>query len=168
MKNKLLKWQVFGAVFTGIMGVLLHFLYEWSGENIFVSLISAVNESIWEHTKLIFFPMLFFGIIEYTALGKDFKSFVFTKTLGALLGITLIPALYYIINGVFGPTADWINIAIFFVTVAVVYLIETALLKKDKFELKPAWLPFVILTALVVLYIIFTFFPPQIPLFIEN
>ena len=63
MKNSFFKWQLIGFVTTVICGVLLHFLYEWSGESIWVAPISAVNESTWEHMKLLFIPMFIFAII---------------------------------------------------------------------------------------------------------
>lgn len=48
--------NLFRFIFISILGVLLHFTYEWSGDNPAVGLFSAVNESTWEHLKLIFFP----------------------------------------------------------------------------------------------------------------
>ena len=40
---------------VSLLGTLLHFTYRWSGRN---PLIAPVNESVWEHMKLLFFPML--------------------------------------------------------------------------------------------------------------
>ena len=47
------------CILTLILGTLLHFLYEWTGYNYLVGFISPVNESTWEHLKLLFFPVLF-------------------------------------------------------------------------------------------------------------
>ena len=44
------------------MGTLLHFLFDWTGGNAVVALFSAVNESIWEHLKLLFYPMVLFAV----------------------------------------------------------------------------------------------------------
>ena len=57
--------NLFHFIFISILGVLLHFTYEWSGDNPAVGLFSAVNESTWEHLKLIFFPMLLLTLIEF-------------------------------------------------------------------------------------------------------
>lgn len=56
MKNQkiLLKYQIFSVIFTFIFGTLLHFTYEWSNQNLVVSLFSAINESTWEHLKLLY------------------------------------------------------------------------------------------------------------------
>ena len=53
-----LKTNLFRFIFISVLGVLLHFTYEWSGNNPIVGLFSATNESTWEHLKLLFFPML--------------------------------------------------------------------------------------------------------------
>ena len=54
MNNKLIKVFVIMTILVLISGVLLHFAYEWSGNNPLVGAFSAVNESTWEHLKLIF------------------------------------------------------------------------------------------------------------------
>ena len=61
----LLLWQIIETVLIIILGIILHFLYEWSGKNKFVATFSAVNESTWEHLKLAFFPILIFGIVDF-------------------------------------------------------------------------------------------------------
>lgn len=77
MERSYSQWQMAGFVFTSIMGTLLHFLYDISGESLLVAPFSAINESIWEHMKLLYFPMLAFAWIEYAAMEKpDRKSVV--------------------------------------------------------------------------------------------
>lgn len=75
MKKSLKFWQIGGFVFTAIAGVLLHFLYDWTNQSIIVASFSAVNESIWEHMKLLFFPMFVFALIEYKFIGKNYENF---------------------------------------------------------------------------------------------
>lgn len=53
------KYTLIGIVFSMTAGVLLHFLYEWTGRNPVVGAFSPVNESVWEHLKLLFFPVLY-------------------------------------------------------------------------------------------------------------
>ena len=60
MYRRLNIFLIIGAVFTIITGTLLHFVYEWSGESLFVGIFSPINESVWEHLKLLFFPMSVF------------------------------------------------------------------------------------------------------------
>ena len=62
--KKVRNWQITAVLFTLIFGTLLHFTYGLSGNNPIVGTFSAINESTWEHLKLLFFPMLIFAIFE--------------------------------------------------------------------------------------------------------
>ena len=68
MEKNLPRRQMTGFLFTSILGTFLHFFFDLTGGNVVAALFSAVNESIWEHMKLLFFPMLIFSIIEYLFL----------------------------------------------------------------------------------------------------
>ena len=71
MYRRLNIFLIIGAVFTIITGTLLHFVYEWSGESLFVGIFSPINESVWEHLKLLFFPMSVWILIGYFIFGKN-------------------------------------------------------------------------------------------------
>lgn len=73
MYRRLNIFLIIGAVFTIITGTLLHFVYEWSGESLFVGIFSPINESVWEHLKLLFFPMSVWILIGYFIFGKNSK-----------------------------------------------------------------------------------------------
>jgi len=57
-------WSLWGFAVTSLAGTLLHFLYDFSGKSKIAALFSGVNESTWEHMKLMFFPMLLFMIVQ--------------------------------------------------------------------------------------------------------
>lgn len=165
MKKSLYIGQLAGFVFTCIMGVLLHFLFDWTGQSRIVAPFSAVNESIWEHTKLIFFPMFIFALAEKCYISKEYTNFWCVKLKGIVLGVILIPALYYTISGIFGTIPDWVNIAIFFVTVALVYWVETRLLKQSHINCQSPKIAVMVLWLIAVAFAVLTFVPPHIPLF---
>ena len=164
MRKNIKFWQVAGFVFIGIAGALLHFLYEWSGESFLIAPFSAVNESIFEHIKLLFFPWLTFAFIEKKCIGRNIPNFWCAKLVGIVTGIILIPAIFYTYTGALGVTADWFNIAIFFIVVAVSLYIETIIIKSGKCSLPNAISLFIIILLGVVL-VALTFFPFHIPLF---
>ncbi len=74
MYRRLNIFLIIGAVFTIITGTLLHFVYEWSGESLFVGIFSPINESVWEHLKLLFFPMSVWILIGYFIFGKKIQN----------------------------------------------------------------------------------------------
>ena len=164
MKSSVRLWQFFGFAFTSLGGTLLHFLYEWLGDAVWVAPFSGVNESTWEHMKLLFWPMFIYAIIE-SFFFRERDDFWCVKLRGILLGILLIPVIFYTFNGVVGKSADWINIAIFFLSAAIAYIYETRLLNKEKMRCRSGRGALLILCAVALLFIIFTFATPKIGLF---
>ena len=164
MKRSIGLWQLLGFGVTALGGTLLHFLYEWLGKAIWIAPFSGVNESTWEHMKLLFWPMLIFAVAQ-SFLFRDRKDFWCVKLRGILLGITLIPVIFYTYNGAIGRSPDWFNIAIFFITAAVVYLYETRLFGMGKLICRSRKLPILILSAIAVLFVVFTFLTPELGIF---
>ena len=164
MKRSLPWWQFFGFLGVSVAGVLLHFLYDWTGGFPLAGLISAVNESIWEHMKLLYVPLVVFALIEGRVFGAEYPAFWCVKAAGTLIGILTIPLLFYTYTGALGVTADWFNILIFFLSAAVALITETHLLERGSLPCRPA-VGKAVLLLLAVLFAVFTFFPPQIPLF---
>jgi hypothetical protein len=167
MKPSVALWQMGGFVFTAIFGTLLHFLFEWSGRNVVVGLFSAVNESIWEHMKLLYYPMVIFALLQYLFWGRGVEQFWCVKLAGLLFGLALIPVLYYTYTGALGVEMDWFNIAIFFVAAAAVCRLETWL-----FHLTPVCQlpPALCLGAILLIgaaFVTLTFSPPRWPLFAD-
>ena len=165
MNQRLRNWQLAGFLFTAIFGTALHFLFDWTGGNVIAALFSAVNESIWEHMKLIFFPILVFSLIEYRQIGAKYTGYCSVKLLGMILALLLIPVLYYSYTGILGINVDWFNITIFFIVAAFVYWLEYRLLIIGLPCSVPNWLIVSILIAIVLIFFIFTFSTPKIPLF---
>ena len=154
-----------GFVFTAVAGTLLHFLFDWTGGNVVAALFSAVNESIWEHLKLLFYPMIAVAITEYFFWGKNVESFWCIKLIGILLGLVLTPVVYYTYTGILGVNADWFNITLFFLAALAVYWVETKLLQRG-ISCPVGEKSAVLLILLITLtFTFFTFAPPEIPFF---
>ena len=164
MKRSIGLWQLMGFAITSFMGTILHFLYDWLGSTVWIAPLSGVNESTWEHMKLLFWPMFLFAIAQ-SFFFEDRTDFWCVKLRGNLLGLGLIPILFYTYNGVVGKSPDWINIAIFFVSAAVAYIVETRLFKKESVTCKRPKSAIACLGAIAVCFILFTFFTPEIGIF---
>ncbi len=166
MKKNLWLWQLGGITFVSVLGSIFHFLYGWTGNNRFVTLFSSVNESTWEHMKLLFFPALFFAVFQSFFSKNEFNSFWCVKLIGTCLGLILIPVFFYTLTGIFGKLPDWLNIIIFFLAVGLGFVYETYLFNKNhKINCQKTCVILFLLIAL--LFFIFTFAPPKIPLFLD-
>ncbi|MBR3133534.1 MAG: hypothetical protein IKG42_05700 [Clostridia bacterium] len=163
MDKKIRNFQIFSIVFTLTLGALLHFTYEWSGGNKIVSLFSAVNESTWEHLKLVFYPMLITTIIGYFYLGKDYSNFLCSKTKGILVAISFIIFFFYTYTGIIGRNFAIIDISSFIIATILgeitsyLFIINTTKCNNKTSK--------IILTILLLCFITFTFITPKIGLF---
>lgn len=85
----------------GIIGVFLlcfgcHFVYDWF-PNALTVIFFPVNESIWEHMKLLITPYLLFGIIEYLIFKKkniSSRNFLFQLWIVPILGVIVYLGIY--------------------------------------------------------------------------
>ena len=159
------KYQIFSVIFTYILGTLLHFTYDWSNQNPIVGLFSAVNESTWEHLKLIFFPMLIAIIIGYFYMKQKPENYLCAKTIGIFTAMAFTVIFFYTYTGVLGRNIDFINIASFFIAILlgeiVSYLLMINYFKCNK------ELAIIVLITFVILFCVFSFRPPKMGLFIS-
>ena len=164
MKRSIGLWQLMGYAVTALGGTLLHFLYDWLGRAAWIAPFSGVNESTWEHMKLLFWPMFIYAIVQ-SFFFRDREDFFCVKLRGILLGLVLIPVIFYTYNGVIGQSPDWINIAIFFVSAAVSYIYETRQFNNGTTGCKSPRLALIILGSIAILFVLFTFFTPELDIF---
>ncbi|MBQ7380245.1 MAG: hypothetical protein IJW70_11285 [Clostridia bacterium] len=166
MKKSIGLWQLAGFAVTSLGGTILHFLYEWLGKSIWIAPFSGVNESTWEHMKLLFWPMLVFAIVQSFFFG-DRKDFWCIKLRGVFLGLACIPVLFYTYNGVIGKSPDWLNISIFFVAAAIAYIYEARLFLANKQTCRSPKLAIAALVLIALCFAVFTFIPPKLGIFMD-
>lgn len=165
-EDKLIKSQLIVILFSLILGTLLHFTYEWSGNNLFVGSFGAVNESVWEHLKLAFFPMLILGIIEYFFVKNISNNYIEAKTIGIFLAISFIVIAFFTYTGILGVDILILDILIFIISIILGETISYKLMKREnESNNKTKVLAGIILIFLLFSFIICTFNPPKVNLF---
>ena len=164
-RKSVLVHELIGMVFIIILGSILHFTFEWSGNQPIVGVFSAVNESVWEHLKLAFWPALLFMLIEYALLRKAANNFAFAKTISVYVMVIIIPIVFYSYTAITGKSIFVIDISTFIVAVIIGQISSYKLLTYKKL---PENLNRVSLIALILLglaFVLFTFYPPQLTIF---
>ena len=164
MKKPSFLWSLWGFAMTSLLGTLLHFLYDLTGGSVLVAPFSGVNESTWEHMKLFFWPFFIFTVIEYFFFRSN-KCFLSIKLRALIIGLALIPVLFYTYNGAIGKSPDFINIAIFFVSAFFAYLYEYRTFKKDDTVCLSKIIPLACIILIGASFIIFTFHTPELGIF---
>jgi drug/metabolite transporter (DMT)-like permease len=163
--KKILIYEVVGTLFIIFLGSAFHFTYELSGKLAIVGAFSAVNESVWEHLKLAFWPSVIWLLIEYLLIRKLTSNFFISKTLGACTMIALIPIVFYSYTSITGGSIFAIDIATFIVAVIVGQIASYILLNKNQLSRNTDKVALIILVILGIAFIIFTFYPPHLPIF---
>ena len=152
-------------IFIIILGSILHFTFELSGHQPVVGVFSAVNESVWEHLKLGFWPALVYAVIEYRYLKKSTNNFLFAKTVGIYLIPIIIAILFYSYTAILGESVLVIDILTFVIAVIAGQLASYRLLTYRELSENLNKISLVALVLLGVAFVIFTFYPPHLPIF---
>lgn len=155
--------EFYSFLIASLLGVLFHFVYDWSGQNFWAGLFFPVNESTWEHLKLVFFPILLVSMIEYF-LTEPTKCFACNKLKSALLGMLSVVILFYTYTGILGRNYDWLNITIYVISMAIAYLYSYNKISTGNADCKPASC-IIGATIVILLFMIFTVYPPELGLF---
>ena len=168
MKKYVLKWELSGIVFVFLLGALLHFLFEWSGESKIVGAFASVNESVWEHFKQGFWPMCLYASIEYRFIRGRINNFLTAKTV-AVYVIPLVTALiFYAYTAVIGKEILIVDIIIFAVAVTIGQLISYRIMISKALPKYANYISLLFILALAIVLIVFTFYPPHLPIFLDE
>jgi len=167
MKKYVLRWETFGIIFVFLLGALLHFVFEWSGESRIVGLFASVNESVWEHFKLGFWPMCLYAAIEYRFLYERVNNFLTAKAVAVYIIPIITGLVFYGYTAIIGEEILIFDIIIFLIAIIVGQLtsykvMTSAKLPKYTNIISPI---FIILLAFVLM--LFTFYPPHLPIFLD-
>lgn len=167
MNKQQIKQEVAGVIAVSIIGTLLHFVFALSGQNGFVALFAPVNESIWEHLKLLWFPYVAFALLQCFLPGEKNKaSFWASKTVGAFAGTLFIATFFYTYSGALGKTITVLDILSFYLGVLTAFSIDYILYRSARPATRVACaFGIAALVVMSVLFFVFTYYPPQIPLF---
>jgi len=162
-----LKKNIIAFFIIGILGTVGHFLYEWTGENYLIGLFFPVNESTWEHLKLLFFPTLIYSTAEYVLLKEKPKNYIPAVIYSVICGMLIILVLFYSVRGILGYNVDFINIGIYYISIIVMLFKKRKIINKEKFSIDTAkWIFIGIGIFITILFFIWSYNPPNLGIFI--
>lgn len=154
------KWETAEAVFVACLGTLWHFVYEWSGKNFLVGLIAPVNESVFEHFKLLIVPVFLFTLLQYKYLAGLRGCLLWRKWISMAAGVSFIVVFYYCYTGILQRDVAWLDVASFYAATILNSLLAYQLLQKPcegKGKEVLGWLAW---AATIVLMVLGTLYPP--------
>lgn len=157
------KYEFISTFFIIVLGVILHFTYDFFNNNFIIGIISPVNESVWEHLKLLYVPMILTTCIGYFGVTEKNDNYLCSKALGIICSMLFTIIIFYTYSGILGYNIGIINIIIFILAVIVGQYRVIKSLNSSKICYKNKAIIFLII--LGILFILFTFNPPNIGLF---
>jgi hypothetical protein len=165
--KKVLIYEVVGTLCIIFLGSAFHFTYELSGKLAVVGAFSAVNESVWEHLKLPFWPSLLWMLIEINPLRKEVNNFFTAKAIGIIVMIGIIPTVFYAYT-VFTEEILAVDIATFIIAVIVGQIISCRLFKKGNPSKRTEIAAIIVIVLLAIIFVTFTFYPPHLSIFQDS
>ena len=158
------RYTVIGIIFVLITGTLAHFLYGWTGNNHIAGLFTPINESIWEHMKLVFFPMLIYSLIMILKFHRKYSCITSALSFGILVGTFLIPLFYYTYTFFLGTNIFILDISTFILSIVIAFWLSYKLTLSCRLEPYSPLL-FILVCILFVCFLIFTCHPPNTTIF---
>lgn len=154
-------WLAWAA--ATLAGAALHFAYDWC-QVPFVGLFAPVNESVWEHLKLFFWPTLLAAFVLTRGAEDGQRAWS-----GWLLAELMMPVwclgVFYALSCGFGLESLWIDIALYVLVMAGGFRLAFLHTRTGQ----SAWCAGVLVIA-AGLYgaslILFTLAPPALPVFV--
>lgn len=147
----------------GLIGSLLHFLFDWTGHNRLIAIIAAVNESYWEHIKIAVWPVFLLQLTLFVMGGFEFLSFIPAATIGLYSIPIAMVGLVFLYKSLTHRNVLWLDICIFFVVVALSQILFVLILNQLDANVITVVISVFFLTGFLAAFIRFTTKPPREP-----
>ena len=147
-----------------IIGTVLHFTHNWFKNGILLHIFSAVNESTWEHMKLLVLPTILVMIFQYILLRDRYFNLFNSLFILYLIEILTIPLLYESLRLIFKKLHFLVTILIFYIAIILGVYIQYIMLISEISFLNE-YISFVLIIVLTILFGIFTYYPPKYLIF---
>lgn len=162
------KIKILGIIITFIIAFPLHFLYNIF-PNTITSIFTPVNESIWEHMKIIFTAQIIYTIIEYFIL-KHYKIKVSNQLFNAFfisfISIPIYLIIYLPLYQIFKENM-FISISLMFLIFTLAQYLSYIILTKPNIK----YLNLISIPLIIICYSIFiklTYNPPKNYIFYDT
>ena len=162
------KIKIFIIILAFLLSFPIHFIYDIF-PSFFTSIIAPVNESIWEHMKIIYTSILLSSIVEYFIYKikrYDTNNFFISIPISSILGIIFYLVIYLLID-LFIPHSFFIAIFIMLITYIFSNIISYIILNKKEIpNQKELGISLILIS--YILFTHFTYYPPKSYMFIDQ
>lgn len=147
-----------------VFGTLLHFTHGWLKNGVLLHIFSAVNESTWEHMKLLVAPTILVMVFQYIFLNSEYTNLINGILVLYVVEIVLIPLIYEPLRLILKRVPFLFTILIFYIAIMLGLFFEY-LIVKNGISLFSELLSLIFIFIITLKFCIFTYYPPKIFLF---
>ena len=161
------KIKIINVVIFFLLSFLWHFMYDWL-PCFFTSIFFLVNESIWEHLKIIFGVIIFGSLISLILMNKfkiKHNNFYVEIIIKAIIGVIFYLLLFIPLYKLIGENM-FISISLMFITYVFVEFLGYKILNLD--ELNINIMPVILIVLCYILFGLLTYFPRHNYLFFDE
>lgn len=159
------------CIISIILGILFHFIYNFLNKPFIIGLFFPVNESVWEHLKLVLVPITLFGIVYsiiYQKTNYTLTNFWYHTGMAIIISMVIITTTHYLYLLIFKNVPPFFDIGLYIVSIIISFYYIYTNMKKEYISLnnnnKNSTGILAIIT-LFLFFIIFTIYPPRLELF---
>ncbi len=155
---------ILSALILWGIGALFHFVYDWIDIKALAWLF-PINESIFEHTKLVFLPFTLYYLGMFILRKDNLCNLVYRANLSIISGVIVEVVCYYTISGIIGRDIAFINILILLVSFICALYVDD---KRDKDENHDLLCSLSLYLSMLFFIIVMTYCPFNISFFEEE
>ena len=142
---------------------LFHFVYDWIDCPLF-AWIFPTNESIFEHTKLLIFPMSLYFLYDVLIRGKGIAISLYRLNVSIGVGTLFMVVFYYTLTGIIGMNVGWLNVLDLFLSVFLALCVQNKVLDDKDYDVVNN---VVVYGCIVLFLVVMTYFPFGIAFFYD-
>lgn len=160
------KLKILGVILAFITAFPLHFIYD-KFPSFITSIFFQVNESVWEHMKIIFGSILISGVIQKIIVikkGLGYKNICISNVIAGLVSIPIFLIMFLPIYSIIGENLP-VTLIIMFITFIISQLITIRIINMK--DLKQENMAIIYVIIIYIIFGILTYFPPENSLFLD-
>jgi hypothetical protein len=147
-----------------VLGTVLHFTHNWFKRGILLHVFSAVNESTWEHMKLLVFPTIIVMIFQYILLKDIYPNLFLSLFVLYMVEVLTIPILFEPLRLIFKKVHLAITIIIFYIAI-LLGLYSQYIILHNGISFLNEYISLILIVVSTIKFGVFTYIPPKIFIF---
>lgn len=149
-----------GFIVIGAFCLYLRYAYELTNHNKYISIFSSINNSIWEHIKIIIYPTLIWSIIELPILGSN-GNFIFAIILNVFVSCSFVYVFHLVNNLVFEKPNDYFEIIGYTIAIAIGQFVSFLVLSITSIISLPVYISIIFIVICTIICFLLHIYIPQ-------